>query len=103
MTRAKDRKSPYRALTTSYAIALSVAALLFVGAYIYLGNAIAQQREVATAVDLAGKQRMLAQRIAWLADRYAERGDPLARPQLQAAAAEMSAISDRLQIGRAHV
>ena len=100
MTRAKDRQSPYRVLTSSYAIALSVAALLFVGAYFVLGSTIAEQREVAAAVDLTGKQRMLAQRIAWLADRYAERGDSLARPQLQAAAAEMSAISDRLRTGR---
>ena len=100
MTRAKDRQSPYRVLTSSYAIALSVAALLFVGTYFFLGNAIEQQREVAAAVDLTGKQRMLAQRIAWLADRYAERGDSLARPQLQAAAAEMAAISERLRTGR---
>ncbi len=96
MSRSKA-KSPYLALTSSYAIALSVIAIMFVGANVLLERAIEEQRKVPAAVELTGRQSMLAQRIAWLADRYSDRGEQYARQQLQAAITELAVTADTLR------
>ena len=93
MSRSKAQ-SPYLALTSSYAVALSVIAVMFIGANILLDRAIDEQRKIPVAVELTGRQSMLCQRITWLADRYTDRGEPLARQQLQAAITEMAVIAD---------
>ena len=53
MSRGDAKRSPYSVLTWSYAIALSVVGLLFVGAYLLLDRAIDKQRDVALAVQMA--------------------------------------------------
>ncbi len=98
MSRSKAQ-SPYLALTSSYAVALSVIAVMFIGANILLDRAIDEQRKIPVAVELTGRQSMLCQRITWLADRYTDRGEPLARQQLQAAITEMAVIADGLRTG----
>lgn len=96
MSRSKAQ-SPYLALTSSYAIALSVIAIMFVGANVLLERAIEEQRKVPAAVEMTGRQSMLAQRIAWLADRYSDRGEQYSRQQLQAAITELAVTADALR------
>ncbi len=96
MSRSKAQ-SPYLALTSSYAIALLVIAIMFVGANVLLGRAIEEQRKVPAAVEMTGRQSMLAQRIAWLADRYSDRGEQFARQQLQAAITDLAVTADTLR------
>lgn len=99
MSRGKTKRSPYGALTSTYAIALSVVALLLVGAYLFLDRAIEDQRKVALAVHMAKRQVALCQRVAWLTDRYATRGEAYARQQLQTMITEMASAAERLRDG----
>ena len=94
---SRSNQSPYLALTSSYAIALSVIAIMFVGANVLLERAVEDQRKVPPAVEMTGRQSMLAQRIAWLADRYSDRGEQYSRQQLQAAITDLAVTADALR------
>ena len=74
-------------------------ALLFVGANILLGQAMEDQRKAALAVHLTDRQFSLSQRIAWLGNLYAERGDADVRQQLQSAITEMATTAENLRTG----
>ncbi|WP_199902571.1 type IV pili methyl-accepting chemotaxis transducer N-terminal domain-containing protein, partial [Azospirillum sp. B4] len=87
MTRADDRL-PTRRLTVAYVAALSLIALLSGAVHLLLDHVIAQQRDSGTIINVAGRQRMLSQRIGLLARDFYEGHDEAARgPLLQAAAA----------------
>lgn len=57
-----------RRLTLAYAIALLLVAGLAGGLHYFLGQAIAQQTDIGTVINVAGRQRMLSQRIALSAE-----------------------------------
>lgn len=85
-------------LTTGYVIALTLIALLSAGAHLLLDNAIAEQRDAATIINVAGRQRMLSQRIAMLATDV-QAGDESARQPLGEAIALMRRSQDALVHG----
>ncbi|MEC4592587.1 MULTISPECIES: GGDEF domain-containing protein [Nitrospirillum] len=86
MTRADD-SLPTRRLTVAYVAALSLIALLSGSVHLLLDHVIAQQRDSGTIINVAGRQRMLSQRIGLLARDFYEGHDEAARvPLLQAAA-----------------
>ncbi|WP_040849987.1 type IV pili methyl-accepting chemotaxis transducer N-terminal domain-containing protein, partial [Nitrospirillum viridazoti] len=86
MTRADD-SLPTRRLTVAYVAALSLVALLSGSVHLLLDHVIAQQRDSGTIINVAGRQRMLSQRIGLLARDFYEGHDEAARvPLLQAAA-----------------
>ncbi|MEE3623212.1 diguanylate cyclase [Nitrospirillum sp. BR 11752] len=87
MTRA-DHRLPTRRLTVAYVAALALIALLSGAVHLLLDHVIAQQRDSGTIINVAGRQRMLSQRIGLLARDFYEDHDEQARiPLLQAAAA----------------
>ncbi len=100
MSRATTKHSPHTALTSSYAIALSLVAVLFVGAHAFLDRAIEGQRKVASVVNMTDRQVILCQRIAWLAARYTTTGDADAHQQLEAAITEMAVTANNIRAGR---
>ncbi|MEA1653172.1 diguanylate cyclase [Nitrospirillum sp. BR 11164] len=86
MTRADD-SLPTRRLTVAYVAALSLIALLSASVHLLLDHVISQQRDSGTIINVAGRQRMLSQRIGLLARDFYEGHDEAARvPLLQAAA-----------------
>lgn len=85
-------------LTAGYAIALTLIALLSGGVHLLLDNVIAAQRDAATIVNIAGRQRMLSQRIALLGTDL-NRGDESARQPLRDAIALMRRSQDALVRG----
>ncbi len=85
-------------LTAAYVIALTLIAMLSGGVHLLLDNVIAEQRDAATIINVAGRQRMLSQRIALLGnDLY--RGDEGARQPLRDAIALMRRSQDALVQG----
>jgi len=85
-------------LTAAYVIALTLIAILSGGVHLLLDNVIAEQRDAATIINIAGRQRMLSQRIALLGnDLY--RGDEAARQPLRDAIALMRRSQDALVQG----
>ncbi|MDE1145412.1 MAG: diguanylate cyclase [Azospirillaceae bacterium] len=85
--RPEDRL-PMRRLTVAYVAALSLIALLSGAVHLLLDHVITQQRDSGTIINVAGRQRMLSQRIGLLAgDYYQGRDERAAAPLLQAAAA----------------
>lgn len=85
--------------TLTYVIALAVVAGLSIATHVILGIVISDQREVAQIVNRTGRQRMLSQRIAWLAPHYAETGDPATRAHLRNTITEMGVSARRLRNG----
>ena len=73
----KDRRS-VRRLTWSYAVGLSLIALLTLTAHHRIGRALADQRADGLIINVAGKQRMLSQKVskAALALSVTAAGDP---------------------------
>ncbi len=55
-----------RYLTKAYIFALSLIALLSISAYLFENHIMTQQYKNAEKVNVAGRQRMLSQRISWL-------------------------------------
>ncbi|PZD72399.1 putative diguanylate cyclase YcdT [Acaryochloris thomasi RCC1774] len=53
-----------RSLTTAYTVALSLIALLSIGAHLLLDNVIKENVSSAKVINVAGRQRMLSQRIS---------------------------------------
>jgi signal transduction histidine kinase/DNA-binding NarL/FixJ family response regulator len=98
LTRSK-LKSPRARLTASYGIALTIIAALSIATHFILGIVISDQREVAQIVNMTGRQRMLSQRTAWLAARYAQTGDPSAHSALRETIDEMAGVAERLRNG----
>ncbi len=92
-------RSPHRQLTLIYGVALTVIAALSIATHLILGIVISDQQEVAQIVNLTGRQRMLSQRVAWLASRYARTGELSSRQGLRVAIDEMSSAAERLRTG----
>lgn len=89
-----------RFLTWRYALALGVVALLTLVAQVVVQVALSQQSSDAAVVNLAGRQRMLSQRLskAALAWRQADAGDrPRWRRECDQAAADLLAVHTRLR------
>ncbi|WP_292908338.1 diguanylate cyclase [Niveispirillum sp.] len=85
-------------LTAGYVIALTLIALLSGGVHLLLDNVIAEQRDAATIINVAGRQRMLSQRIALLGTDLRQ-GDESARQALLDAIALMRRSQDALVHG----
>ena len=92
-------KSARGSIIWTYALALLVVAGLSIATHIILGIVISDQREVAAIINRTGRQRMLSQRIAWLAPHYAETGDPAVRKLLRETVTEMEDAARRLRTG----
>ena len=89
------RKLPHiRFTTTAYVLALLLLAGLSVGSHLLLNQVVASQARVAEVVNLAGRQRMLSQRLAKLALQWPgetpQRHEHLLN-RMQQAASEMAA------------
>lgn len=85
-------------LMAGYVIALTLIALLSGGVHLLLDNVIAEQRDAATIINIAGRQRMLSQRIALLGTDLRQ-GDASARQPLLEAIALMRWSQDALVHG----
>lgn len=85
-------------LTAGYVIALTLIALLSGGVHLLLDNVITEQRDAATIINIAGRQRMLSQRIALLGTDLRQ-GDESARQPLLDAIALMRRSQDALVKG----
>lgn len=85
-------------LTAAYVIALTLIAILSGGVHLLLDNVIAEQRDAATIINVAGRQRMLSQRIALLGNDLRQ-GDETAREPLRDAIALMRRSQDALVRG----
>ncbi len=85
-------------LTAAYVIALTLIAILSGGVHLLLDNVIAEQRDAATIINVAGRQRMLSQRIALLGNDL-HQGDETAREPLRDAIALMRRSQDALVRG----
>jgi len=104
-----DRKTGFsdigRRIGRAYTLALCLVGLLSVGGYLVLDGFIARQGEVASIINVAGKQRMLSQRIAMLSQRVAQADDIDAlqgdRALLHAAIGDMAAAHQSLMAGNA--
>ena len=89
------RKLPHiRFTTTAYVLALLLLAGLSIGSHLLLNQVVASQARVAEVVNLAGRQRMLSQRLAKLALQWPgetpQRHEHLLN-RMQQAASEMAA------------
>ncbi len=87
-----------RRLTTAYVFGLLLIGLLTAGVHGLLDHIVAQQRDAATIINVAGRQRMLSQRIALLSGALAE-GDESARAPLHLAILQMERGLDALVNG----
>ena len=65
----------FKSATVIYVMALSLIALLSVGAYVSVDSLVVRQEQSVRVIDIAGRQRMLSQRIAELATELATRPD----------------------------
>ncbi|MFD2262134.1 diguanylate cyclase [Lacibacterium aquatile] len=91
-----DYPTPTRLLSVGYILGLSLIALMSLMAHMTLGRVIAENRDTAEIVNLAGRQRMLSQRIAFYADRYTQTGAQEDRARMLAGAEEMATAHKRL-------
>ena len=85
-------------LNISYVAALLVVAILAMVIHILLSDVIEQQRDSSTIVNVAGRQRMLSQRIALLAQDL-KNGDDSARELIKSAATLMAQSQRALEQG----
>lgn len=83
--RSDPNASVMQGATLAYVLALALIAALSISVHFILDGVIAQQRDSATLINVAGRQRMLSQRIALLASDL-RGGDESARVRLQRAA-----------------
>lgn len=72
-----------RRATVSYLVALGLIAGLSVGTHVLVDSIVRKQETTARIVNVAGRQRMLSQRIAGLAAQLAAEGDAFAHSALQ--------------------
>ena len=96
-------KSVHRRLTTLYVLALTAIALLSIGAQVWVHRALAQQQNDARVINLAGRQRMLSQRIGKnaliLALNMEGLDKAVARGQLASDFADWQKVNGALQAG----
>ncbi|MFV3074474.1 diguanylate cyclase [Niveispirillum fermenti] len=85
-------------LMAGYLVALTLITLLSGGVHLLLDHVIARQRDAATIINVAGRQRMLSQRIALLGTDL-QAGDATARQPLAAAIDLMARSQDALVKG----
>ncbi|MGE0667970.1 MAG: diguanylate cyclase [Sphingomonadales bacterium] len=83
-TKGEAERRVARRFTLGYVLALATIALLSAVSHGVLDNVISEQRDSATVINVAGRQRMLSQRIALLAEDLTN-GDRSARAPLVAA------------------
>jgi len=88
----------FRRLHFSYGAALVLIASLAIAVHFLLDDVITQQGDSATIVNIAGRQRMLSQRIALLSGDLL-RGDEAAREPLKQAARLMARSQNALEHG----
>jgi diguanylate cyclase (GGDEF)-like protein len=69
--RIPETEKTARELTIGYLLALSIIAGLSIVVHVLLESIVADQSSSATIVNVSGRQRMLSQRIAMLANEYA--------------------------------
>ncbi len=81
VTKGDAERRVARRYTLAYALALAIIALLSALSHSVLDNVISAQRDTATVINIAGRQRMLSQRIALLSSELMG-GDKTARASL---------------------
>ena len=91
-----DDKAPTSFLTGAYVVALSVIAVLSVGAHLVLGTVIDEHESTGTIVNLSGKQRVTSQRVALFAERFRDSGLTVDRQMLRAAVEDMAQRHEHL-------
>ena len=93
----------HRRLTVLYVLALTAIALLSIGAQVWIHRALARQQNDARVINLAGRQRMLSQRISKNALILALEATPAdkqsARAQLTGDFADWQKVNGALQSG----
>lgn len=87
-----------RRLTMAYVCGLLLIGLLTAGVHALLDHIILQQRDAATIINVAGRQRMLSQRIALLSGAI-QAGDESARVPLRLAVLQMERAHQALVDG----
>lgn len=97
-TRSDIEKRVARRFTVAYVTALAAIAIMSAISHGVLDNVINDQRDSATVVNVAGRQRMLSQRIAMLATDLSA-GDKSARAPLVDAIDLMERSQDALVHG----
>ena len=75
-----NERARHRALGVRLASALVLVALIAAGTHVWIERAIDRRTFDATPVNVAGRQRMLSQRIARLALQIESKARPAARP-----------------------
>lgn len=81
-----------RALTARYAVALGIIAVLSLSSHLVLEASLQSNEGTAAVINKSGRQRMLSQRIASLADQY-RAGDLSARDELTKATDEFESAN----------
>jgi diguanylate cyclase (GGDEF)-like protein len=97
-TRSDVERRVARRFTVAYIVALGLIAVLSAVSHLVLDNIIDEQRDSATVVNVAGRQRMLSQRIASLSTDLVA-GDRSAAAPLAEAIALMERSQDALVKG----
>ncbi len=97
-TKGDAERRVARRFTLAYVMALATIALLSAVSHGVLDNVISEQRDAATVINVAGRQRMLSQRIALLAEDLTH-GDKSARAPLVTAIDLMERSQDALVHG----
>lgn len=87
-----------RRLTTAYVCGLLLIGFLTAGVHALLDHIIVQQRDAATIINVAGRQRMLSQRIALLSNAV-QSGDESARAPLKLGILQMERAHEALVSG----
>jgi diguanylate cyclase (GGDEF)-like protein len=93
-------------LTIAYMVALLLIATLAGGLHLLLDQILTQQQDSATVINVAGRQRMLSQRIALLASQLSPSDQSTLQPMLDAAALmerSENAIIQGTDLGISHV
>ena len=80
----KDGTFSFRSLTATYAAALLITAGLSIASHLLLGSTLRHSEGTAAVINMAGRQRMLSQRVASLAAQR-QMGDPTATKPLEEA------------------
>lgn len=102
----RSERDVARGLTAAYVLGLALIAILAIVSHFILNNIIFDQRDAATVINVAARQRMLTEQIGLLAtDLHA--GDETARAPLLEAAALMRRSEDALvhagDLGISHI
>lgn len=100
MSEALGKNSGYRRATAIYVSALAFIALIAIGTHVAIDVIIDREADTARVINLAGRQRMLAQRVASLAGQLAffadRRPDAALEEELHEATRQMMEEHDQL-------